>query len=192
MTDRWFLPANDDTAAASTHPVRGKERLCVTPLNRHKRSVSYTVQMSITGGEGRRGREERNQRQSNHAGGKFSQQSGARRLHIFSREKIKSHSGRVLSRWSPEGRRKTEVDQGQIRSPLTIILPDNTVRNWAHSAARENSRVTGGGRQHEGGWRDEWRTGEKVSIKQSLEEEESVMSSHADFRLTVLVSLLYF
>lgn len=51
MTDKWFLSANDDTAAASTHPVRSKEEVCVTPLNRYKRPVSYTVQVSISGGE---------------------------------------------------------------------------------------------------------------------------------------------
>lgn len=43
MTDKWFLSANDDTAA-----VKSAERVCVTPLNRHKIAVSYTVELSIS------------------------------------------------------------------------------------------------------------------------------------------------
>lgn len=44
------------------------------------------------------------------------------------RRESKSHSGRVDSH-QREGRRETEVDQGQFGSPLTHIPPDNTGGN---------------------------------------------------------------
>lgn len=168
MTDKRFLLANDDTAAASTHPVRSEERVRVTPFKQtQKTSQLHCGNVNKWWGETEgRGRREISRNRTTPRANSVSRAEPEGSTSSAER-KSKSHSRPVPSRWSPEGRRKTEVDQGQIGSPLTIIPTDNTVRNWAHSAARENSRVTW---EHERGWRDEWRTGEKVSNRSDRKE----------------------
>lgn len=174
MTDKCFLSANDHTAAA----CQEQKNKCVTPLKRHNRAVSYTVSISGGGGGGGRRRRRIEPRRGLIRSAELQPEGST----SSAERKSNSHSRQVQSRWSPEGRRKTEVDRGQIRSPLTLIPADSTGRNWAQSAAREHSRVAGERREigeMNGG------RGEKVSIRQSLDLKqtrggESLIGSHAE------------